>query len=75
MNKALKRIAQKAGIDINLSTHMARHSFANLADERVADKRKIYAALGQSKFSTTEIYLKELRQSDVNDAMDAVFID
>ncbi|RRB06313.1 site-specific integrase [Larkinella rosea] len=75
VNKALKRIAKKAGLELNLSTHIARHSFANLADERVADKRKISAALGHSKFATTEIYLKELRQSDVNDAMDAVFMD
>jgi site-specific recombinase XerD len=75
VNKALKRVAKKAGIELNLSTHIARHSFANLADERVADKRKISAALGHSKFATTEIYLKELRQSDVNDAMDAVFMD
>lgn len=72
-NHALSRVALKAGVDIHLTTHIARHTFATLADASVTDKRKISAALGHSKFSTTEIYLSDLRQSDVNDAMDSVW--
>jgi integrase/recombinase XerD len=54
VNKNLKQIAEKLGWDnINLTTHIARHTFATLADSRISDKRKIGAALGHSKFSTT----------------------
>jgi integrase len=68
VNKNLKQIAEKLGWDnINLTTHIARHTFATLADSRIS------AALGHSKFSTTEVYLSELRQSDVNDAMDELW--
>ncbi|UHG93212.1 tyrosine-type recombinase/integrase [Spirosoma oryzicola] len=73
VNVLLKEVAEKAGIEVNLTTHIARHTFATLADRLISDKRKISAALGHSKFSTTEIYLAELRQSDVNDAMDQLW--
>lgn len=72
-NKALKRIAERTQISINLTTHIARHTFANLADQRVTDKRKISAALGHTKFSTTEIYLSDLRSNEINDAMDEIW--
>ncbi|UFH52513.1 tyrosine-type recombinase/integrase [Spirosoma sp. KNUC1025] len=73
INKYLKAIAQKLGFPHKLTTHIARHTFATLADSRISDKRKISAALGHSRFATTEVYLSELRQSDVNDAMEAVW--
>lgn len=73
VNNTLKTVAQKAAIALNLTTHIARHTFATLADSRITDKRKISAALGHSRFATTEVYLSELRQSDVNDAMEAVW--
>lgn len=73
VNKLLKKIASQAEISVNLTTHIARHTFATLADQKVSDKRLLSKALGHSKFSTTEVYLAELRQSDVNDAMDLVF--
>ncbi|WP_338876919.1 site-specific integrase [Spirosoma sp. SC4-14] len=73
INVLLKEIAEQAGIPVNLTTHIARHSFATLADKMISDKRKISAALGHSKFSTTEVYLADLRQSDVNDAMDELW--
>ncbi|MBC3785755.1 integrase [Spirosoma sp. LMG 31448] len=75
VNWLLKKVAKKAEFPehIKLTSHIARHTFATLADAKVSDKRKISAALGHSKFATTEAYLSELRQSDVNDAMDAVF--
>jgi site-specific recombinase XerD len=73
VNVELKKVAKKAGFTLNLSTHIARHTFASIADSRIADKRKLSAALGHSKFSTTEGYLAQLRHSDVNDAMEEVW--
>lgn len=73
ININLKKVAKKAEIPIKLTTHVARHTFARLADSKVADKRKISAALGHSKFSTTEEYLEDLRMSDLDDDMSAVY--
>ncbi len=73
VNAKLKELASKAGIPINLTTHVARHTFARLADKTVADKRKISKALRHSKFSMTEEYLEELRMSDLDEDMDAVY--
>jgi len=56
-NKYLKRIAGKIGIDKNISTYYARHSFASvlkLSGENIA---YISEALGHSNLQTTENYL------------------
>ncbi|GAB4039515.1 tyrosine-type recombinase/integrase [Spirosoma jeollabukense] len=73
INFNLKEIARLAGFGVNLTTHVARHTFARLADSKVADKRKISAALGHSKFSTTEEYLEDLRMSDLDEDMAGVY--
>lgn len=73
VNKYLKELAVKAEIPVNLTTHIARHTFARLADKTVADKRKISKALRHSKFSMTEEYLEELRMSDLDEDMAAVY--
>jgi integrase len=73
MDVQLNEIAKLAGISVHLTTHVAHHTFARLADSRVANKRKISAALGHSKFSTTEVYLEQLRMSDLDDDMAVVY--
>lgn len=73
INLQLKELASKAEIPVHLTTHVARHTFARLADGKVADKRKISAALGHSKFSTTEAYLEDLRMSDLDEDMAGVY--
>ncbi|GAB3012811.1 tyrosine-type recombinase/integrase [Spirosoma pulveris] len=73
VNVALKEVAILAEIPVNLTTHVARHTFATLADSKISGKRKISAALGHSKLATTEVYLSELHQSDVNDAIEDVW--
>ncbi|RYC69589.1 site-specific integrase [Spirosoma sordidisoli] len=73
VNKDLKDIAKACGFTVHLTTHVARHTFARLADETVADKRKIAGALGHTRFAQTENYLDDLRQQDIDAAMDEVF--
>ncbi|UFH54693.1 site-specific integrase [Spirosoma sp. KNUC1025] len=73
VNLQLKILSQRLDFPFRITTHIARHTFATMADSRVTDKRKISAALGHSRFATTETYLADLRQSDVNDAMEAVW--
>jgi integrase/recombinase XerD len=56
-NKYLKRIAAKIGIDENISTYYARHSFASVLKHSGADISYISEALGHSNLQTTQIYL------------------
>jgi integrase len=69
INKNLKILAKRAGIDKNLSTHIARHSYASIADELIFDKRAISASMGHSNYRTTETYLANVdteRQRNMN---------
>jgi integrase len=58
INKKLKRVAQKAGINKNLSTHVARHSFATALITKGADLLIVRDLLGHSDIRVTQIYAK-----------------
>ena len=74
VNAKLKDLAKQAGIEINLTTHVARHTFADLA--RRKSKGNVYAvskALGHSKIQTTQTYLRDFDQDAEDDLMNDVF--
>ena len=57
INKNLKKIASEIGIEKNISSHVARHSFAYTARKRTGnDIYAIQKALGHSSVSVTENY-------------------
>ncbi len=60
MNKYLKKIAALAEIEKPLTTHIARHSFSDIARKKKASIYDISKLLGHSSIKVTEIYLASL---------------
>lgn len=58
INKQLKRIADKAGIEKNLSTHVARHSFATMLVTGNVNLTVIKELLGHGDVRVTQVYAK-----------------
>jgi len=58
INRKLKLIAGRAGINKKISTHVARHSFATALITLKADVLTVRDLLGHSDLRTTQIYAK-----------------
>lgn len=71
LNKYLKRIALACDIDKNLSNHIARHSFGNIAGDAINPLmlQKLYR---HSDLKTTINYQANFIHKDADDALDAV---
>lgn len=72
-NRALKELAELAGIEENISTHVARHSFANYARKQGMSLYSISKAMGHSKLATTEQYLQSFDEEMLDGEMDELF--
>lgn len=73
VNQELKDIAGAAGVDIKLSTHIARHTSAQRMMEAGWSLQEIQAALGHSSISTTEHYLRSVRDEELDDKHEDLF--
>ena len=65
INKQLKKIAEKAGITKNLSTHVARHSFATMLVTGDVGISVIRDLLGHGDIRVTQIYAKVISKKKV----------
>ncbi len=70
-NKYLKRIAIQADIDKNLSNHIARHSFGNIAGDKIHPLmlQKLYR---HSDLKTTINYQANFIHKEADEALDSV---
>lgn len=57
VNKYMKRIGQKLGIELKLTSYVARHSFATVLKRSGAPTEFISESLGHKDLRTTESYL------------------
>ena len=71
LNKYLTRIANQCGIEKNLSNHIARHTFGNIAGDKIHPLmlQKLYR---HSDLKTTLNYQANFIHKDADDALDSV---
>lgn len=73
INKYLKELAKKAGITKKITTHTARHSFADIARQKTDNLYNLSKTLGHSSLKVTEAYLASFDEKAVDDTLDSVF--
>ncbi|MCF0209212.1 MAG: tyrosine-type recombinase/integrase [Bacteroidaceae bacterium] len=69
INMHLKTVAAKAGVDINLTFHVGRHTFATWALSVGVPIEQVSKMLAHADITTTQIYAKVL-QKDVDRGFD-----
>lgn len=68
VNKALKRIAQLASIDVSLTMYVARHSWASVARDQRIPISVISQGMGHDSELTTQIYLSTINNTLIDRA-------
>ena len=69
VNANLKSLANQLGIEANLTTYVARHSFASVLKKSGTSIAIISEALGHSDLTTTQIYLDSFDNEQIDNAM------
>jgi len=69
VNKALKTIGKELNITIDLTTYVARHSFATVLKRSGVSTSIISESLGHSSEKVTQIYLDSFENSQIDAAM------
>jgi integrase len=72
-NRYLKEIATAAKISKKITTHTARHSFADIARQKTDNIYNLSKTLGHSSLKVTEAYLASFDEKAVDDTLDSVF--
>jgi site-specific recombinase XerD len=65
-NKGLKQLGKKAGIEENLTSYVARHTFASTANNLEVPVTAISQMLGHEKLTTTQVYLADINKSVID---------
>lgn len=72
INRKLKELGKLAGIDPDISTYYARHTWATLASRSNLPINMIREGLGHSDISTTQIYIDSFGDDELDDANDRI---
>lgn len=73
VNRHLKTIAKKAGVQSSVSFHVSRHSFSHYALKKGMDLYSISKALGHSDLKITQEYLKSFDEEMLDNSMNKLF--
>ncbi len=68
VNRNLKKVAELAGIDCNLTMYVARHSWASAAKSKNVPISVICEGMGHDSEATTQIYLSSLESTVIDKA-------
>ena len=69
VNRYLKKISKKIGIEVKLTTYVSRHSYATVLKNSGVNIALIGETLGHSDLKTTQIYLDSFENSQIDEAM------
>lgn len=69
INKELKLLASELEIDADVTTYVARHSFASILKNTGVNIALISQALGHQDIKTTEIYLSKFDDKQMDEIM------
>ncbi|MES2386527.1 MAG: tyrosine-type recombinase/integrase [Bacteroidota bacterium] len=72
INRMLKQLGEKLELKVKITTHTARHSFADHVRTATGDVYLIMQALGHSSLAVTETYLRKLDDGLIDTAIDAI---
>jgi len=73
VNQQLRKLADRVDINKPLSTHVARHSFAERALSQGWSLRELQKALGHADVTTTQAYIRTLRDDELDDQHQDLF--
>ena len=68
VNRNLKKIGDRIGLRIPLTTYVARHSWASIARNMDVSIAVISEGMGHNSYRTTQIYLNSIDTSQINRA-------
>lgn len=69
INRELKTLGEQIGLEMPLTTYVARHTFATVLKRSGVNIAIISESLGHSDLSTTQIYLDSFENSQIDAAM------
>ncbi len=72
VNNKLKKIATMAGLQVNLTMYVSRHSWASIAKNKNVPLSVISEGMGHDSEATTQIYLASLDSSSVDKANEMI---
>lgn len=73
VNKLLKTLAKKSGIESNVSFHVSRHTWAHYALKKGMDLYSISKALGHADLKITEEYIKSFDEEMLDKSMESLY--